>query len=418
MISRCSARMFVGSLLLVGSLLSAAGCQLTAPGGLAANEGPVAAGELTAADLESDGAALASASRDDESGFSRGLQSTARILTGKRPIDRERAVALYREADAMFRRASELPREEAQEVFAEAAPIFKRAAEMNPDSALEQDALFLAGESYFFSDQLTKAEDAFVQLQKQHPRNRHSDRVASRLFAIAQYWIETAKAPNPSLMPINFTDPSRPYLDASGHGIRVLDQMRYDDPTGRLADDATMAAAVEHFRKGNYLEADQFLADLRETYPDSDHQFNAHLLGLRCKLEMYAGSAYSGLVLDEGEELIKRMRQLFPQESRSAEHGEMIAKAAAEIEFYQAEKLWERARYREKQGHYGGASYYHQELLEKYPNTPFAEQAREHLVANADRPQTPPQRLAFLAKLFPEGKPAKPLISTDGRILR
>lgn len=406
MISRCSA------LLVVGMLLFSGGCRL-----------PSSAGGLSAADLPGDvpsTSAERSADRadDSQSSFSRGLQSTSRFLTGKRQIDRDKAVVLYRQGDALFRQAIELPREQAQEVFAEAAPIFKRAAETNPDSALEQDALFLAGESYFFSDQLTKAEDAFVKLQKQHPRNRHSDRVASRLFAIAQYWIDTAKAPQPSLIPINFTDPSRPYLDASGHGIRVLDQMRYDDPTGRLADDATMAAAVEHFRKGNYLEADQFLTDLRETFPDSDHQFNAHLLGLRCKLEMYAGSAYSGLVLDEAEKLIERMRQIFPNEVRSPEHREMIAKADAEVEFYQAEKLWERARYREKQGQYGGANYYHQELLEKYPSTPFADQAREHLTANSKLPQTPPQRLAFLAKLFPEGKPAKPLISTDGRILR
>lgn len=355
---------------------------------------------------------------DAQPPLSRGLGRISRFLTGKEQIDRQRAITLYREGDAMFRRAAELPREEAQPVFAKAARVFTRAAEAHPGSALEQDALFLAGESHFFADQLTRAEDSYVKLQKEHPRNRHSDRVAARLFAIAQYWIATAKAPRRSIMLVNFTDPSRPYLDASGHGIRVLDQMRYDDPTGRLADDATMAAAVEHFRKGNYLEADQFLTDLRETFPDSEHQFNAHLLGLRCKMEMYAGAAYSGLVLDEAEKLIERMRRVFPAELREPETRELIARTAAEVEFRQAERLWMRAEYREKQGNYGGANFYLQELLEQHPSTPFAERAREHLVENSKYPATPPQRLAFLAKLFPESKPAKPLISTDGTVLR
>lgn len=389
------------ALLIVSSWIMAAGCQLAPPQG--------AGGSLA-------GAADAAAAR--QAPLSRQMNRVSRFLTGKEQLDRERAVSLYREGDALFRQATELPREEAQPIFAKAAKLFERAAEANPASALEQDALFLAGESYFFSDQLTRAEDAYVKLQKEHPRNRHSDRVAARVFAIAQYWIATAKAPRRSVMPVNFTDPSRPYLDASGHGIRVLDQMRYDDPTGRLADDATMAAAVEYLRRGKYLEADQFLTDLRETFPDSEHQFNAHLLGLRCKLEMYAGSSYSGLVLDDAQKLIERMRRIFPAELRTPENSELIAKAAAEVEYRQAERLWMRADYREKQGNYGGANFYLQELLEQYPSTPFADKAREHLVANAEHPETPPQRLAFLAKLFPESKPAKPLISTDGTVLR
>jgi outer membrane protein assembly factor BamD (BamD/ComL family) len=354
----------------------------------------------------------------NRSAWSRGFDSTIRFLTLREQINRDRAIELYRQGDELFREASKLPREQAKDDFYQAAKLFKRAADALPGSALEQDALMMQGESYYFADYLNRAEDAYAKLQKNHPRSRHSDRAGSRLFAISNYWIDCATNPRPQVLPVNFTDRTRPILDTSGHAIRVLDQMRYDDPTGKLADDATMAAAVENMRKGDYFEADQLLTDLREIYPDSEHQFNAHTLGLRCKLAMYAGADYSGLALEEAKELIERTRRLFPQEMRQEQHSTFVAQTAAEVEYRLAEKLWERARYREKQHRFGGANVYLQELLEKYPDTPFAEEAREHLATNSELPPVPPQRFAFLAKLFPEGQPQKPLMSTDGTILR
>lgn len=354
----------------------------------------------------------------NRSAFSRGWDKTLRFVTFREQVNRDRAIELYRQADEVFRQASQMPREEAKGEFVRAGKLFKRSADALPGSALEQDALLMQGESFYFADYLNRAEDAYAKLQKNHPRNRHSDLAGSRLFAISNYWIDCATNPRPQLLPVNFTDRSRPILDTSGHAIRVLDQMRYDDPTGKLADDATMAAAVEHMRRGNYFEADQLLSDLREIYPDSTHQFNAHMLGLRCKVAMYAGAAYSGLALEEAKELIERTRRIFPQEMRNDSHSTFVAQTAAEVEYRLAEKLWERARYREKQQRYGGANVYLQELLEKYPDTPFAEEAREHLATNSELPPVPPQRFAFLAKLFPEGQPQKPLMSTDGTILR
>lgn len=343
---------------------------------------------------------------------------TSRLLSGREQVNRDRAIELYREGDAAFRQAVDSSDDVAKDEFSRAGKLFKRAAEAYPGSALEQDALFMLGESYFFSDRLTKAEDAYVKLQKEHPRNRHSGVVGSRLFSISQYWIDVEKATGGGFFRVNFTDPSRPYLDPAGHGIRVLDQMRYDDPTGKLADDATMAAAMEYFRTKKYLEADQMFTDLREIYPDSEHLFNAHLFGIRCKMEMYAGAAYSGLVLEEADKLVERTRRIFSKETADPANRDYLAKAAAEIEFRQAEKLWERARYREKQAQYGGANVYLQLLLEKYPETPFAQQAREHLAANSDKPEQPPQRLAFLTKIFPAAKPEKPLMTPGGQMLR
>ncbi len=329
-------------------------------------------------------------------------------MTGRSVDAQERGKTLYQEGDALFRQAETLPREEAQRLFTQAAKQFKQASNIAPDSALGQDAQFMLAESQFFADRLTDAAESYQKLQKDYPRNRHADRAAARLFNISRYWIETEKASGGSWIP-NLTDSKRPKLDVEGHAVRVLDQIRFDDPTGRLADDATMAAAAEFIRQEKYDEADEFLTDLRETYTDSDHLFLAHLLGIQCKLELYVGPEYSNLLLDEADKLVKQTRTRFPDRLREQKYADILARAAARISYHKAEKLFTRAQYRDKRHEYRAAAKYYQALLDQHGKTPFAETARERLTEIADRPAVPVRHLSFLTKIFNNGARNSPL---------
>ncbi|MEM6690852.1 MAG: tetratricopeptide repeat protein [Planctomycetota bacterium] len=354
---------------------------------------------------------------DDESSLDavqKGLQSAGRFLAGREQEDSNDAKRLYLEGDAKFKEASTLDDRARRSAFAKAAKLFRRAADAAPGSALEQDALFMQGESLFFADQLRAASEAYTSLQEKHPRNRHTDRIAQRQFSMTRYWIE-AKQATPAWELVNLFDSSRPRVDADGHAIRVLDQIRYDDPTGRLADDATMAAAAEYLRQKRYEEADEFLTDLRETFGDSEHQFMAHLLGIRAKLEMYAGPRYSELVLDEASKLIRQTRNRFPDKLSDPEYGELVARAAKEIDFHQAERMISRARYREKRGENRAAISRYQQLLQDHPNTPQAEEAREKLESLGSLPAVPTPRMAWLTTVFPDSR-AKPPLKFKGEV--
>lgn len=401
------ARMLVPAMLAAVGLMSAAGCQSLRSGGGAAELGSLGAAGDAADARQPEASTLKETA-------SRRSNRVVSFLTGREPQDKQRAQQLYQEGDGLFRQAADLPRDEAIPLFQQAAKRFRGAAQAHPDSALEQDALLMAGESLFFADRLTDAEEAFAELQKKHPRNRHNDRVAARLFEISRYWIETEKAGNTSWVPVNFFDPKRPMYDVDGHAIRVLDNIRYNDPTGILSDDATMLGGIEFMRQAKYDRADEFFTDLRESFPDSDHQFNGHLLGLRCKLLIYAGPQYSGLVLDEASELIEQTRRRFPDRLQDPQIREEVAKIAAEIDFKKAERLVQRARYREKRGEYGAARYYYQAILEQHSATPFAEESRERLAAIESEPDVPPQRMAWLVDAFPNQQRAKPLVVSEG----
>ncbi|MEM0925129.1 MAG: tetratricopeptide repeat protein, partial [Planctomycetota bacterium] len=340
-------------------------------------------------------------------------KATARLVgfvTGRQQ-DIEQAREYYQKGDQVFREASdkEQSSKPRARMFLAAAKWFGKAGNTAEGSALQQDALFMQAESYYFANDLNNARDTYEKLQQDFPRNRHSDRAAARLFSIGKYWIDVTKSGGDSWLP-NLFDETLPLMDTDGHAIKVLDQIRYDDPTGSIADDATMAAAMEHLRAGRFEQADEFLTDLRETFTDSQHLFLAHLMGIGCKLQVYRGPRYSATYLDEAAELIRLTKRRFPNELREPKYAEHMAKFTAEVAFHQAEDLAERARFREKQQRYGAAGEIYKQLLRDYPTTPQAEQARETLAQIEALPANPKQRLAFMTQLFPSARQSSPLL--------
>ncbi len=338
------------------------------------------------------------------------LTNSAKTMVGK-GTDPAKAKALYAEAARIYREATEAAADQRRELFSEAADQFEAAAKRWPDSALEQDALFLAGEGYFFADHYPNANDSYERLLKKYPNSKHLDTVEARRFKIADYWLKLHDASPESFWSVNVTDDTRPWRDSFGNAIRIFDRIRIDDPTGRLADDATLAAGNAWFARGRFIEADNFYTDLRKTFPSSEHQFHAHMLGLKSKLQSYQGSDYSGVPLDEAEKLIKQIRRQFPNES--AREREYLARAYAEVRFKQAEREWKMANYYDARKDYGAAKFYYSLLVREYDETPLAEKAQTRLAEIQGEPDEPDQPLEWLVDMFPAQDNVQPLIATQ-----
>lgn len=328
-------------------------------------------------------------------------------LVGQGP-DREIARDLYTKAQAAYEEARNLTGQARSEKFTAAAELYTAAADRWPKTQLEQDALFMAAESYFFADAYVEANRKYEGLIKKFPNTRHMDVVEARRFLIAKYWIVSNDKDPQQIYEINFTDPERPWADIRGNALRVLEKIRTDDPTGKLADDATLAAAMEHFSKNEWEKSCVYYEDLIKAYPASEHQFNAHFYGLKAKLNSYRGAAYAGDSLDAGEKLVKQMRRQFPEES--AQEREFLDRSYAEIRYKKAERNWKMAEYYDSRGEYGGAKFYYDVILREYDDTPFAARADQRQKQIADKPNIPPQYLSWLVSLFPESDELKPIL--------
>ncbi|MCH5372699.1 MAG: outer membrane protein assembly factor BamD [Planctomycetes bacterium] len=388
------AKIIPGSLLLGVAILLVNGC--AAP--LAGSRDSSLAGS------EGDTSSLFNAEQ-----LSKRLKNSAKTAIGK-GYSPDKARELYTDAEQRYLAATQSENGDQRDELLSAAEDFRKSAERWPDSALEQDALFMAGEAYFFADHYPKANDSYELVLKKFPNSKHLDTIEARRFAIADYWLKLNDIDRQSFWEFNFTDERRPVRDAFGHAVRVFDRIRVDDPTGKLADDATLAAGNAYFTSGRFLDADSFYADLRKTFPSSEHQFRAHLLGVKAKLLSYQGPDYSGDPLDEAEKLIKQIRRQFPREAE--EEREYLSRAYAEVRFQKAEREWHMARYYDRRGENGAARFYYDVVARDYTQTPFAQRAEERLAQIGGEPDVPPQRLGWLVDLFPGQEDVRPLMAT------
>ncbi|HIA18886.1 MAG TPA: tetratricopeptide repeat protein, partial [Planctomycetaceae bacterium] len=290
---------------------------------------------------------VTAADDDDDQGDSSGqfLERQFSWLIG-RGINQQASARLLSEAEQIYNRATNARAtgngvESADEIghyYLQAAKIYDLAAYRWPDSALQEDALFMAAESYFFGERYPEADERYERVIKDYPKTRYLDTIQRRRFSIARYWLQVNQRDHQQFYEFNVSDASLPWRDQFNYALRILDQIRLDDPTGDVADDATLLGADACREIGRYQMADNLYTDLIKTFPSSEHQFRAHLMGVETKVQMYRGPHYGGGALLEGEKLLTQLQRQFPQQvNQQRQH---FARVQAEIHYKKAEREW------------------------------------------------------------------------------
>jgi TolA-binding protein len=311
--------------------------------------------------------------------------------TGYGP-DEKVARAAMQEGEALFR----------DKKYKEAAAKFATAADRWPDSPLEEDALFLKAESEFFSDQYPKAHDTYGGLLKKYANTRHLDAVSAREFALGRYWEQIYDAhPSWPVTP-NVTDNSRPLFDTFGYAIQAFERIRQHDPTGPLADASLMALGNAYFRRGRYEEAAYNYDLLRKEYPNSKHQMKAHLLGLHAKMRIYQGTAYDETPLRDAGKIADQTLKQFGD--KLGDERPRIEQARLQVIEEKANRDFTRAQYYDQRACYGAARLYYNSVIDEYPSTQRAKEARTRLDQIRTEPDEPPNRFAWLTGLFESKK--------------
>ena len=343
----------------------------------------------------------------------RNMVKQIKQATGNGP-DQDDARNLMREADQVYRQAIELRssnQEKRQEKYMEAAELYASAAETWPDSAIEEEAMFKVAECYFFADELPEAEEQFEKLIEKFPNTRFLDLIGSRRFKISEFWLAKDRKEQRRIIQPNMRDKTQPRFDSFGHAVRLYDRIRLDDPAGGLADDATMAAANAFLAKGRYHKADELYSDLRDAFPDSEHQFEAHMLAIKCKLLIYQGPEYDSSPLEEAERLYKQMRRLYPEKYR--QHSKVLDASYAELRARQAEQAWHFAKYFDRRGESAGAAHYYQQVVQEFPGTRIADESQQRLAELRDEPVASSSRLASLKGMLEKRDGELPPLRSD-----
>jgi outer membrane protein assembly factor BamD (BamD/ComL family) len=321
------------------------------------------------------------------------LTSTVKDVKSKMGMgpDEKLARAAMASGEELFRK----------EKYGEAAKQFEEVMKRWPDSQLEQDAMFQLAESRFFGKQYPKAVDAYDALLVKYPNSNHLDKVITRQFSIARYWEAHHQYDPHWVTTPNLIDRTRPTFDTCGRAVRVYENIRLNDPTGPLADDALMASANSYFLRGRFSDADYHYGLLRSEYPRSEHQYEAHILGLQCKLRIYQGPDYDGKPLEEAERLVKQLRTQFAGELDEAQQ-KRLTEVSGQVKKETAGRLYHMAQHFENIGYNRAAKVYYAQVVRDHAASDLSSRARTRLAALADAPDAPPVPLKTVVDLFPE----------------
>lgn len=295
----------------------------------------------------------------------------------------------FEEGDTLFR----------QQKYKEAAKCFAVAADRWPDSTLEEDAMYWLAESYFFDDRYPKASDTYALLIKKYENTRYLTDITPRQFAIARYWDLAAR--RDSHWYPNTKDKTRPMVDATGHAMAVYSSVRTHDPTGPLADDATMAMANSYFLRNRFEDASFHYDLIRKDFPQSDYVLQAHVLGIRSKLRSYYGPQYEVAPLDEAGKLIDTTLTQFPAEVLGDERERLFATKQL-IRQEKAQREFQSGEYYYKIKYFQAARYYYLATIRDFADTPFAKMAQDRIEEIKDSPAVPYDYFGWLKKILPE----------------
>lgn len=326
-------------------------------------------------------------------------------LDPKSGIKRMKAAAGYGPSEDAARQAlAEGEQLFKEKKYAAAAKKLRAAVDRYPQSLIAERALFLLAESYFWQDEYIDARDAYDELVALQPNSREMDTVIERQWKIAQYWEKYYfEYKQDARLKPNLMDKTRPTFDTIGHAIKTYDSIRLNDPTGPRADDAIMAQAGIYFRRGRYYDADAQYSLLRREYPRSEHQFQAHILGLQAKLQMYQGPQYDGTPLEEAKVLLKQIHTQFAGRLTDDEK-KRLRQVQAEVQLAVETRALRLAKYYEGTEHNDAAMQIYRHIAVDHRGSPIAKQAAEKIAELGEKPGEPAPKLAWFVDLFPENR--------------
>jgi len=258
--------------------------------------------------------------------------------------------------------------------------------------------LFLKAESEFFSDQYPKAHDTIGGLLKKYSNTRYLDTVMDRQFAIGRYWEQLYQSdPHWPTTP-NVTNGSRPVFDTFGYAVQAYERIRQYDPTGPRADDSLMALGNAYFLRGQYENAAYQYDTLRKEYPNSKHQMQAHLFGLQAHMRKYQGTWYDGVPLNDADKVADQTIKQFGD--KLGDERDRVLLAKAQILEEKANRDFTMAKYYDNRKYFRSARIYYQSVIDEYPTTQKAKEARKRLEEIRSEPDLPPDHFKWLTGLF------------------
>ncbi len=251
---------------------------------------------------------------------------------------------------------------------------------------IADDALYYEAACQFYQNNLRAAEGTLRLYLKEFRNGSHADEANRRLFEIANYWLddtrqlmqayeEKRQGKRYMVLPVSYIHWSKdmPFMDAEGHAIQCLEDVRLNDIGGPIGEKALFYIATIKFFHEDYKDADYYYTQLYEHYPNSSLAPKAIKQAIICKQLSTGGSCYDCRGVEESRKLIDVAARAYPQ--LMAKEQDWITRQLVSVNLQQADRDFNIAEFYRRTGHPGPAYFYYELVLRRYPNTEYADKA-------------------------------------------
>ncbi len=310
------------------------------------------------------------------------------------------AAWVYSRDTGRFARLESLAKENALEQFKYAAQFeqagrwdealreYRKVVRYFPDSILAPRAQFRVGHCYEKLGKLSKAFDQYQLVLEKYPSFSDPDEVIARQFAIANAFYGGRKKAAP-LVRIRV-------LSGKGEAIRFYELIALNAPFSPVAEEAKFRAGELLERKKRYDDYARMGEPTRpgaintylfvvDNFEDGERRGDSLFRVGECYYKKARRARYDKKALEQALFYYRR----YQREYAKGEHVEAVEERIAELDHRRAKGIYEVALYYEKRRKYRAALIYYEDLMTRFPLSPYAEEAEKGAAAMRKRLNKP-----------------------------
>jgi TolA-binding protein len=256
--------------------------------------------------------------------------------------------------------------------------------------AVAEEARYFEAECWRLQGYYPRAADLYVKMLNDFPSGTYREQGCQRCFDIANYWLDDTRTEMHQTREkregqrwfvsqhfVNF-DKTKPLVDEQGRAFEKLEQVRYNDMMGPLADKALFLMGSVKFFDEDYKEADHCFSQLVEMHPNSSFAAQAVDMAIVSKTLSTGGSDYDGRKVAEARILVHKALANYPELASSK--GDYLERQLKGITLQQAEKDFKTADFYRRTGHPESAYFVYEIVRRRYPGTKYADMATDQML--------------------------------------
>lgn len=253
-----------------------------------------------------------------------------------------------------------------EENYKEAQKSFKTLLSHYPDSKEAAEAQYYLGRCLEIMD---RPYQAFLEYQKvieSYPNSQRVDEIVKREYEIGESFLN--REPKKWLGVSWYDFVEHPSMEIFK---KIVDKVPYSEYAPR----AQYKLGLLYSQLGRYDDAREIFQKVIDSYPDSEWAMPA-----KYQLAIAASKAFPGAAYD-GSSLRDASRQLddFIKKHPDAQISATAKSQLIELKDKEAKKEFEVGLFYEKQRQYKAAQSYYQIVVQKYPDSGYAQQAKEKI---------------------------------------